>query len=278
MKDIERQIDRLYQLPVEEFTRARDALAKEAGANGAAIKKLQKPNKPAWAVNQLYWKRRPAYDRLVRAASVLRDTHARLVRGGNVDVRDAEAAHQQALKAATDEVRALLGEANEDASPPMMNGIITTLQALPAAGAPGRLTRPLTPLGFEALATLGRPGARVLSLPPRSPAHKKALAPTAVQTAAAKREATAAKQLIVSLQSQLTKARSVERDAARALDQARAKLTRAEAQQARLEKEAQKIGADVGRLSNEIVRLQRETNDAVTARTQLEHRLARLRT
>ena len=37
------QIDRLYQLPLDEFTAARNALAKEAGAAGAQIRTLQKP-------------------------------------------------------------------------------------------------------------------------------------------------------------------------------------------------------------------------------------------
>lgn len=288
MKNIEQEIDRLYQLPVDEFTHARDALAKQAGAHGAAIKKLQKPNKPAWAVNQLYWTRRPAYDRLVRAASALRDAHARLVRGGNADVRTAEAAHQDALKAASDEVRGLLRESNEPPTQAVMNAIVTTLQALPAPGPAGRLIRPLSPLGFEALATLSKGGARILSLPPRTsaqesgrkspaPAANRGAAQNVAQTAAVKREAAAAKQLAASLRTQLTKARGVERDAQRALDQARAKLTRTEAQQSRIDKQAQAIGAEVGRLSNEIIRLQREAGDAVAARTQLEHRVDRLK-
>ena len=39
--------------PLDEFTAARNALAKETG--DSAIKKLEKPNLAAWAVNQLYW-------------------------------------------------------------------------------------------------------------------------------------------------------------------------------------------------------------------------------
>ena len=47
------RIDELYQLPLEEFTPARNALAKELGDGD--IKKLEKPNVAAWAVNQLWW-------------------------------------------------------------------------------------------------------------------------------------------------------------------------------------------------------------------------------
>jgi hypothetical protein len=68
MADSAAEIDRLYQLPLGEFTPARNALAKELGKTDARIKNLQKPNVPAWAVNQLYWRERPLYDRLIKAS------------------------------------------------------------------------------------------------------------------------------------------------------------------------------------------------------------------
>lgn len=51
-------LDALYSAPLEEFTNERNALAtrlKDAGDNAAAaeVKKLQKPNLAAWAINQL---------------------------------------------------------------------------------------------------------------------------------------------------------------------------------------------------------------------------------
>ena len=53
---LESQIDKLYQIPLDEFTPARNALAKETGES--EIKKLEKPNLAAWSVNQLYWHQR----------------------------------------------------------------------------------------------------------------------------------------------------------------------------------------------------------------------------
>ena len=47
-------LDRLFQLPLDEFTAARNTLAKASGADGAAIRQLSKPPVAAWAVNQLY--------------------------------------------------------------------------------------------------------------------------------------------------------------------------------------------------------------------------------
>jgi hypothetical protein len=56
--DIDADLDELYTLPIEEFTSARNALAKkltDAGDKDAAavVKKLPKPNIAAWALNQL---------------------------------------------------------------------------------------------------------------------------------------------------------------------------------------------------------------------------------
>ena len=61
-------LDRLYQLPLSEFVSARNALAKESGTDSAEIRSLPKPSLPAWAVNQLYWRRRDVYDDLIAAA------------------------------------------------------------------------------------------------------------------------------------------------------------------------------------------------------------------
>ena len=57
-RKIESEIDRLYQLAPDEFTAARNALAKSAGPDAAAVKRLTKPPIAAWAVNQVYWQHR----------------------------------------------------------------------------------------------------------------------------------------------------------------------------------------------------------------------------
>src|SRR4029453_13025677 len=135
----EDDIDRLYQLPLDEFTPARNALAKQPGAS-VAIKTLQKPSVPAWAVNQLYWHRHKSYDRLMAAAEKRRDAHGRLLSGKPADVAAAEAAHADALKKAADDIRALLADAGDSATPATMVAVTATLQELPGDEAPGRLT------------------------------------------------------------------------------------------------------------------------------------------
>jgi hypothetical protein len=56
--DVEADLDELYALPLDEFTNARNALAKRLADTGdkdaaARVKKLAKPNVAAWALNQL---------------------------------------------------------------------------------------------------------------------------------------------------------------------------------------------------------------------------------
>jgi hypothetical protein len=150
MPDLDAQIDRLYQLPLDEFTAARNALAKEAKA--PTVKELDKPNVAAWAVNQLYWQHRADYDRLVKAAERLRAEHRKLLSGKSSDIRDTEKAHRDAIRTASDRVKELLQAGGHAASDQTLHAVQETLEALPSGDQPGRLTRPLKPMGFEALA------------------------------------------------------------------------------------------------------------------------------
>lgn len=170
-------IDRMFQAPLSEFTAKRNGLLKTAtGADKAAVGALQKPTVPAWAVNQLFWKRRKVFDRLLEAARKLRVEHGRQLSGKAAEVDAAEARHRDALKTATDEIRSLLDAAGEQATPATMVAVAETLQGLPGRDDYGRLTRPLKPHGFEALAGLvGKSGATItrLSTPKAVPAASK---------------------------------------------------------------------------------------------------------
>jgi hypothetical protein len=147
-------IDALYQLPLDEFTAARDALAKRSGSDGPAIRKFQKPTAAAWAVNQLYWKRRKTFDRLTAAAESVRTAHGRRLAGKSTDVERAELVHRAALEAALGASRELLTAAGDPATVATTTAVTETLQALPWSEPPGRLTQPLRPQGFAALAGL----------------------------------------------------------------------------------------------------------------------------
>jgi hypothetical protein len=152
------EVDQLYQVPLGEFTAARNALAKARGAAGADIKSLEKPTLSAWAVNQLYWRERSMYDALVEASMAMRQAHVQVISGHSADVAAAESAHASIRRDAAQTARRLIEESGEKATPATIDAVAETLQALPAPDTtPGRLTKPLKPLSFAALMALGIP-------------------------------------------------------------------------------------------------------------------------
>src|SRR5687768_12956530 len=176
-RGIESEIDRLYQLPLSEFTAARNALAKQAGGSDAArIRTLAKPPITAWAVNQLYWQQGDAWNELMAAADNARKAHRAVLAGRSGDVRAAGKVHDEAVERALKTTLTLLAAAGQPATDATKHAIATTLRALPGEEPPGRLTRVLQPAGFEMLSGLPlAPG------PPRSvrPAPERPAAKTA---------------------------------------------------------------------------------------------------
>jgi hypothetical protein len=288
----ERDIDRLYQLPLSEFTDARNDLAKGVPADRKAIAALQKPNVAAWAVNQLYWRERQAYNALVTAAEGLRSAHVTRFSGGRADVSRAEEKHAEALKAATARIRQVLQEAGEAASASTMNAVGETLRALPAEGAAGRLSRPLKPPGFEALARVLTPGtpstrsATVLpfSSKPDSKARTRPGRGAESAAAAKKRDAEAARQearararAAAKAAADLDAARAAERAAQAALARARATLAKAERARQALALRLDAAARDVQKQNDDIRERLRVAADASSEREKLEARLKMLR-
>jgi hypothetical protein len=152
MPDLDPHVDQLYQLPLDQFTGARNALAKEL--KQPAIKDLEKPSIAAWAVNQLYWKERSAYDQLTQAGERLRAEHRKLLTGKGADIRVAEQGHREAIRTAVDKIKRLLNDGGQAITEATLTAVQETLEALPSDEPPGRLVKPLKPRGFEALAGL----------------------------------------------------------------------------------------------------------------------------
>src|SRR5512133_1957972 len=137
--DLDGEIDRLYQLPLDEFVRARNDLASRLGAEGRAeaslrVHALGKPPVSAWAVNQLYWQARAAYDALMAAGRALRDAQQASLAGRRSDVREADRARDAALRAALQRTLELLAAAGHPATPAMRVRVATDLEALAAYG------------------------------------------------------------------------------------------------------------------------------------------------
>src|SRR3954470_22603945 len=80
----EEDIDRLYELPLGEFTAARNALAKELGGEeGKRVKALRKPSAAAWALNQAVRRAPGVLDEFLGAAEELRQAHEALLGVGD---------------------------------------------------------------------------------------------------------------------------------------------------------------------------------------------------
>lgn len=230
------EIGHLYQLPLDEFTAARNALARRA-KNAAEIRALGKPPLAAWAVNQLYWRDRATWDALIDAAENLRKVNRTVLGGRSGDVRAAGAAHDAAVH---DALKATLGLLDTSGHPPtdtVRQAVLNTLRALPADEPPGRLTRSLQPGGFEMLAGLSIAG-RAPAKPDKAAASRfeKAAPPEKHATPAARSKADARA---------LTRARETAAGAARALRDAEQAVRRHEFEIARAARDEERAARSV---------------------------------
>jgi DNA repair exonuclease SbcCD ATPase subunit len=158
-------VDALYQLSLPEFTAARNALASRLKKSGRseeadAVKGLQKPPISAWTVNQLFWKHRPAFDKLLDAGQKFRTAQAAQLSGRSTDIRGPLESRREALADLSRLSAQVLRDAGHSPSPDVMRRVTTTLEALatyvglPDTPRPGRLSDDVDPPGFETLAAL----------------------------------------------------------------------------------------------------------------------------
>lgn len=176
------EIDELFRLPLAEFTGARNVLAarlkKERRVDDAdRVKLLSKPSVSAWAVNQLYWDHRDAFEDLIATGKRFRATK----------MRDSLDARREALTQLLDLAEGILRDGGHSPTLETMRRITTTLEALSAHAllsggpTPGRLTNDVDPPSFESLASLMSRGVRekIRELPARTTAAPKPATPTA---------------------------------------------------------------------------------------------------
>ena len=154
MSGLDSKIDDLYRQPLAEFTAARNALAKTLkGEDAKRVRALPKPTVVPWAVNQVYWHARPAFDRVVKSGERLRAAQIASLEGRRADVRAASDAHRQAVGEAVKEAERL---SRDRESAPPADALMRTFEALSLLSdlpeSPGRMTKALQPAGFEALA------------------------------------------------------------------------------------------------------------------------------
>jgi hypothetical protein len=265
----EEEIDRLYGLPLDEFTRARDELARRIRQEGdlalaTEIKTLRKPTLPAWVVNQLARKRELDMQRLLKAGEQLADAQAEAIRaksGGTF--REARRDEQQALEALAARAREILAEAGRGTA--ALDRVRATLRAgsLTEDGRAllksGRLTEELEAPGFEALAGLDIPAAPPRPRPAKevapasaSPKERPARGRAAEEVAPAVPEPPAPRQSEIRRRRQLaSEARRRVRHLRRELRTLETRAAAAERRAAQLREQLQDAEANVSQLEGE---------------------------
>ena len=224
-------LDDLFKLPPEEFTAARNALAKTLTGDAAReVKALRKPNAVAWSVNQLYFKARPAWDALMKAGGALREAQLGALKGKKSDVRAATGKHRDALARAVKRAQELASAAQVNPNTDQLARMLDALSL--AAELPedvGRFSDVIQPSGFDALAG-------VKPAPPRPPtAREEAKKEKDKEAEKARRQADA----------RLDAANDALHDAREKADAARRALNRAEADLRDAEQEVEAAQAEV---------------------------------
>jgi hypothetical protein len=215
------EAERLYGLPLDEFTAARDARARELRQNGqrekaAEVAALRKPVLAAWVVNMLARDERADVRELVGAA-----------KGIKAGREGADAAFREALERLTAAARRLL-EGEGRSVEATLQQVAGTLRAAAASDpellAAGTLTQPVESSGFGAMA-----GASPAS--PRSRARKEKERPKVDRRAVerARKALAAARDEARDLQRAASAAEREARKAHDAAEQARARVAEAEA-------------------------------------------------
>jgi hypothetical protein len=159
--DLERELDALYDLPLDEFTKARNDLAarlRRAHQSELAeeVKALKKPTVVAWTANRLARDEAKRVRELLAAGDQLRETQQRALGGIATpdEVADAAAAEREAVRALVAAARDAFGPR---ATPQLLDRLSQTLRT--AAVDPeartllerGRLTEELKGVGFGGL-------------------------------------------------------------------------------------------------------------------------------
>jgi hypothetical protein len=157
---VDPEVEALYGLPLDEFTKARDALAKartkEQGTEaGAVVKALRKPSVIAWALNQLARRHPTEVEALLTAGARLRRAQAGALEGGDPDeLREATKAEAGEVQALAAQARAILADAGRGGSATQEERLAATLRAAAVdddAGdrlRRGVLSEELSPAGF----------------------------------------------------------------------------------------------------------------------------------
>ena len=241
----EKDIDALYGLPFEQFTKARNELAAELRSEGDTeaadrVKELPKPSKAAWAVNQVMRTQAKDARALLEAGENLRKVHERVASGkaGVGDLREAVESEREVVGRLTDAARGLMSGEGRGLSDSVLERVTETLHAL-AVDTGIRSVGDATRLSSE------RRLAATDGLPSSPPARRSRSASSARANSAglqkARERLQRAQREARELRSSRTKAAHAAADAERALVRAREEMRKADQEAADKETEVEEL-------------------------------------
>jgi hypothetical protein len=298
-RSIDEEIGKLFALAPEEFTAARDRMAKDLKAGGdsksaAEVKALRRPTLAAWAANQVVRREPKGADALLEAGNELRKAQRRALSGvsGAAGLREATERRRKAVRSLLKATQAILDEAGRASSPGTMEAIQATLEAASTdeeagtAFRQGRLAKEFpTPAGFGAVE-----GLSLVAAPPEPGiTGKKQAIPAKSGGGRGKGEPDAAR--LVALRKEQEEARRAVRDQERVAERARKDSQRASDAAVKAEEQAEeaRVRADEARrrarelaaaarvAGAEVARTERESERARRALGQVEEALRGLR-
>jgi DNA repair exonuclease SbcCD ATPase subunit len=161
-EQLEDEINALFKLPLAEFIGSRNELAAklkrgDRSGDASVVKALAKPTVSSWAVNQLYWNHREAFDHLLVTSQRFRQSQTAPAAGAGI--RESLEERRQAIAQLSNLATVLLRDAGHNPTLDTIHRVTTNLEAISAFAptsdgpTPGRLTEDIQPPGFDSLAS-----------------------------------------------------------------------------------------------------------------------------
>jgi hypothetical protein len=253
--EIEQLVDGLYELPLSEFVRERNALAARLAKEGkrgpaANVKALRKPTAAAWSLNQAARRHPELVAALLRAGDQLRRRQREAMQGNPRGLRPATDSFRSCAAELTQAAAGIAGQSKQATPQGLGEKVSATLQALPSHEEGRELLRraqlsdDLVPQGFDSVMDLiaAPPGAQPAAEVRRRPREAGTFDERAAQARHAKELAREAKEATRRASRALREAESAERSAR----QSRERATSLEREAAQARQRAQEALGESG--------------------------------
>jgi hypothetical protein len=282
------EIDGLYASPLDEFTPARDELARRLRGEGdrdasAEVKRLRKPNLIAWALNSVRHHEPELIEGLIGAGERLQAAQQQLVAGGERGVLRTAATEERRL---VDEVVARaeqeLRAAGHPAGATVQSKLWATAHAAAVSPEPRDLLRSGRLLRDYEVSDLGLMGAGPAAVvparePPKAAAPRERAAPSAAKRKAAGGEAAArdaeAREAQAHEEAERKEAERKARSIRRELDRARGQHEKLAAKRDDARRRAKEAAREAARAQAELERAQAALEQADARADDAEERV-----